>query len=144
MKKEIRVLMVEDASEEADLIQHALRVGGLTFRIKRVETKARFLYELKHDPPDLILSDFGLARLDGFTALAIARKARPNTPFVLISGAMGVSVMIDSLNSGATGCVLKRRLETNLPPVVRRALSAASNGRCASMVRLGRNSSSLL
>lgn len=123
IKKAIRILMLEDVAADAALIRDALRAGGLAFRVKRVETKQRFLYELAHHPPDLILTDAGLANFSGFGALAIARRKCPNVPFVFVAGTTGVDVMIDSIRNGAMGYVLKRRLAVNLGPVVRRALS---------------------
>ncbi|MBI2946782.1 MAG: response regulator [Verrucomicrobia bacterium] len=123
MKKAIRILLVEDASRDVDLILAALRGGGLAFRFKRVQTRRRYVYEIEHHPPDLILSDYGLPGLGGFTALAIARKKCPGVPIVLVSDQIGAGAIIDTLRGGATGCVLKRRLDVNLPHVVRRALN---------------------
>lgn len=121
--------MLEDVAADAALIRDALRAGGLAFRVKRVETKQRFLYELAHHPPDLILTDAGLANFSGFGALAIAKRKCPDVPFVFVAGTVGVDVMLDSLRSGAMGYVLKRRLAVNLAPVVRRALSAMNTRR---------------
>ena len=129
MKKEIRILMLEDITADAALIRAALRAGGLVFRVKRVETKQRFLYELAHRPPDLILTDAGLAGFSGFGALAIAQRKCPDIPFVFVAGTAGVDVMIDSLRNGAMGYVLKRRLAVNLAPVVRRALNEVRSRR---------------
>ncbi|MBM3836774.1 MAG: response regulator [Verrucomicrobia bacterium] len=131
MKKAIRILFVEDVARDVDLILAALRGGGLAFRFKRVQTRRRYVYESEHHPPDLILSDYGIPGLGGFTALAIARKKCPRVPVVLVSDQIGVGAIIDTLRSGATGCVLKRRLDVNLPHVVRRALSEADDNTTA-------------
>ncbi len=124
VKKELRILVLEDVAADVTLISHELRTGGIAFRAKRVETRDDFLRELEQHPPDLILSDHGLPGFDGFTALAIARDRCPETPFIFVTGSMGEELAIDSLRSGATDYVLKTRI-SNLVPAVERALRLA-------------------
>ncbi|MBI3885800.1 MAG: PAS domain S-box protein [Opitutae bacterium] len=128
MKKELYVLIIEDVSADVVLINHELRRGGLAFRSKRIGTKDEFLEELRHGPPDLILSDHGLPEFDGFSALAIAQNECPEVPFVFVTGSMGEEVAIDSLKGGATDYVLKNRL-SGLLPAVTRALRLADERR---------------
>lgn len=125
MKMEIRILLIEDFLADAVLIQDELRAGGVAFRITRVENRESFLHELQEHPPDLILSDHGLPKFDGFTALALAREKCPDIPFIFVTGAWGEDVAIQTFRSGATDYVLKRRLSRDLVPVVRRALEEA-------------------
>jgi len=68
-KKPIRILMVEDNRDDAELIQLALPKNGSAFEIQRVETEQHYVRALKLRPPDLILSDHALPGFDGFTAL---------------------------------------------------------------------------
>lgn len=121
MKKELRILILEDVAADVTLIHHELRTGGIPFTSRRVETREDFLQEVEENPPDVILSDHGLPGFDGFSALAIARERTPNTPFIFVTGTMGEEVAIDSLRSGATDYVLKNRM-SNLVPAVQRAL----------------------
>lgn len=129
MEKEINVLIVEDMSADVVLINHELRRGGLVFRSKRVGTKEEFLEELRHGPPDLILSDHGLPEFDGFSALAMAQSQCPEVPFLFVTGSMGEAVAIESLKGGATDYVLKSRLADHLMPAVTRALRLAEERR---------------
>jgi PAS domain S-box-containing protein len=124
VKKELRILVLEDVAADVTLISHELRTGGLQFSACRVETRDDFLRELEQRPPDIILSDHGLPGFDGFTALAIARDRVPDTPFIFVTGSMGEELAIDSLRSGATDYVLKTRM-SNLVPAVERALRLA-------------------
>jgi PAS domain S-box-containing protein len=124
VKKEIRILVLEDVPADVVLINHELRRGGLDFSAQRVETREEFLRELEKNPPDVILSDHGLPGFDGFTALALARDKCPETPFIFVTGSMGEELAIDSLRSGATDYVLKTRM-SNLVPAVQRALHLA-------------------
>jgi PAS domain S-box-containing protein len=124
VKKELRILVLEDVAADAVLMSRELQSGGLAFAAKRVETREEFLRELEHSPPDVILSDHGLPGFDGFTALAIARDRCPEIPFIFVTGSMGEELAIDSLRSGATDYVLKTRM-SNLVPAVERALRLA-------------------
>ncbi len=124
VKKEIRVLCVEDTPADVVMLNRALRRGGFNFRLKRVETKEVFLDELEHQPPDLILSDHGLPTFDGFTALEIARQRCPDIPFIFVAGALGEEKTIETFERGATGYILKKDL-SKLVPAVERALQAA-------------------
>ena len=124
MKKELRILVLEDVAADVVLMSHELRSGGFAFEATRVETRDEFLRAIEENPPDLILSDHGLPGFDGFTALAIARERCPETPFIFVTGSMGEELAIDSLRSGATDYVLKTRI-SNLVPAVERALRLA-------------------
>ncbi len=124
VKKELRILVLEDVPADVLLVDRELSNGGLKFATKRVDTREEFLFEIEHERPDIILSDHGLPGFDGFTALAVARELCPDTPFIFVTGSMGEELAIDSLRSGATDYVLKTRM-SNLVPAVERALRLA-------------------
>jgi signal transduction histidine kinase len=124
VKKDIRILMLEDNVADAELVKFALRDGGLNFTIKRVDSKAHYLKELEENPPDLILLDYALPDFDGFTALQLAQEKYPDIPFIFVTGTLGEEVVIEMLKSGATDYVLKTRL-SRLVPAVQRAMREA-------------------
>ncbi len=119
VKKEIRILMLEDNVADAELIKFALREGGLVFSLKRVESRTQFLREMAQNPPDLILLDYSLPAFDGFTALTLAQEKYPDIPFIFVTGTLGEEVVIEMLKSGATDYVLKTRLSRLVPAVLR-------------------------
>src|SRR5262245_9972537 len=125
MKKEIRILMLEDDTADVELTKFALRKGHLQFKLVPVETKEEYLDELRTNPPDLILSDYSLPGFNGNDALQVAREQSPETPFIFVTGTMGEEVAIETLKSGATDYVLKTRL-ARLMPAVERALREAA------------------
>jgi signal transduction histidine kinase len=121
VKRDIRILMLEDDAADAELTRFALRKGGLHFSLSRVETKEEYIAALHRHPPELILSDYSLPGFDGHAALHLAREICPETPFIFVTGTMGEEVAIETLKSGATDYVLKTRL-ARLIPAVHRAL----------------------
>lgn len=124
MKNQIRLLLLEDSGTDADLVQHALRQLGIPFSLHHVDTRNGFVQQLKKAPPDVILSDFSLPSLDGYTALELARERCPDVPFIFVTGTLGEEVAIETLKKGATDYVLKHRL-SRLVPSVHRALREA-------------------
>jgi len=128
MKREIRILMVEDNPDDFELIKHALTKGGISFQPLRVDTKEDFSRELEHFRPDLILSDYQLPTFDGISALAVAVIEAPDVPFIFVSGAIGEQLAIETLKGGATDYVFKGHLN-QLAPAVSRALEEAREKR---------------
>jgi PAS domain S-box-containing protein len=126
MKKELRVLILEDNPNDVVLIRHELRKSDLAFRSKRVETKEAFLFEIQNHEPDVILSDHGIPAFDGFAALSIAKNRCPHVPFIFVTGSVGEIVAIETLKSGATDYVLKNRL-SSLVPSIQRAIQESED-----------------
>jgi two-component system sensor histidine kinase/response regulator len=124
MDKELRILMLEDVSTDAELIELTLRKGNISFISKQVDTKEDFIRGLNDFAPDIILSDFHIPAFDGLEALAIATKEFPDVPFILVTGALGEERAVEVLKSGANDYILKNNL-SRLPHVLLRALSEA-------------------
>jgi PAS domain S-box-containing protein len=124
MKRELKVLMLEDSPADARMAERTLRRAGLAFSALRVVDEAGFRRALDDSPPDLILADYSLPSFDGLSALAIARAECPAAQFILLSGTLLEERAIDALRDGATDYVLKQRME-RLGPAVLRALADA-------------------
>lgn len=124
MKKEIRILLLEDETADAELVKFALREGGLPCTLQRVDSREEFVHELETHPPDLVLSDYSLPSMDGYAALKILQEKRPEVPLIFVTGTLGEERAIETLKRGATDFVLKTRL-SRLVPAVHRALREA-------------------
>src|ERR1700676_3630788 len=104
---EIKVLLVEDRAEDAELLVGDMRRSGLAIVSRRVESESAYRDALESFAPDLILSDYTLPGFDGPLALQIARRLRPDTPFIFVSGTIGEERAIEGLKQGAVDYVLK-------------------------------------
>ncbi len=121
MKKSLRILHLEDNPLDGELIYESLEESGVMCELLRVETRDDFISALERGGFDLILADYTLPAFDGITGLSIARRMRPEVPFIFVSGSLGEEVAIETMRCGATDYVLKNRL-SRLVPSVRRAL----------------------
>lgn len=120
-----RVLLIEDAPVEAELIVHQLRKNGFLFSWQRVETETALRCALSDFRPTVILSDFSLPQFDGLAALRIARECVPDIPFIFVSGTIGEERAIEALHRGAADYILKTNLK-RLTPAVSRAVNEAA------------------
>jgi len=118
---ELRILFLEDDPGDAERVNKALRDAGLSFRLKRVETKDAFVSEIRQQAPDVILSDHGLPAFDGISALTSAKDLCPAVPFIFVTNALTREMEIEKLSPGVTDYVLKTHLE-HLGPAILRAL----------------------
>jgi len=115
-----RILLLEDNPNDAELVELELRRGGLEFELERVWEKSRYLERLETQP-DLVISDYNLPGFDGLSAFALLRERQHETPFILVSGALGEELAVDAMRQGVTDYLLKDRL-TRLPNAARMAL----------------------
>lgn len=121
----ISILHLEDSELDHELVVMHLE-GDLPWPvvIERVEAEDTFLAALRERPPHIVLSDFALPGYNGLSAFRSAHELYPNLPFIIVTGAMGEEVAVDTLRQGVTDYILKQRLE-RLAPSVRRALAEA-------------------
>src|SRR2546422_1506750 len=110
IKPSVRILHLEDNPSDADLIQATLRSRGIPCSVTRVQTRDDFETALAPNRFDLIISDFTLPSFDGMSALAMAGKKSPDTPFIFVSGTIGEEVAGEGLKRGANDYVLKDHL----------------------------------
>ena len=116
----IRVLILEDRPEDAELMIHELRRSQFEPQWWRVDSESEYNAHLG-SRPDLILSDYNMPLLDSPRALELMRELGLDIPFIVVSGAIGEDVAVAMMRRGATDYLLKDRL-ARLGPAVRRAL----------------------
>jgi PAS domain S-box-containing protein len=117
----LRILLLEDDAHDAELIHERLEADHFVCEVTRVQTRAEFLAGLEDSGIELILADYKLPSFDGPSALKLALSARPDLPFIFVSGTLGEEAAIEALKVGATDYVLKTRL-SRLASSVQRAL----------------------
>ena len=126
MKKSLDILIVEDVDHDADLIEAELRVAGLAFRPRRVQSRQGFLKELAHALPDVVLSDFTLPGFDALQALQLLREQKQDVPFILVTGTRSEEVAVECIREGADDYILKASLK-RLPTSILNALEKRSH-----------------
>jgi signal transduction histidine kinase len=119
--KPLRLLLVEDSDDDAQLVMRELRRGGYEPACQRVETAETFKAALATSSWDVIISDHSVPGYGGLMALADLRLVGDDIPFILVSGTIGETVAVRAMKAGAQDYVLKGDL-TRLPVAVEREL----------------------
>ncbi|HWG75508.1 MAG TPA: response regulator [Steroidobacteraceae bacterium] len=125
LQEPLRVLLIEDAEVDAELILHLLKRFGLSVTSCRVQTEAQLRSALPEFRPSVILSDYELPGFNGQAALKVVRELDPSVPFLFVSGKMNEQVAIGALQRGAIDYVFKHNLARLGPAVVRAVKEAA-------------------
>lgn len=121
MKKELDILIIEDVSRDAELIESELGDAGLRHRSRRVIDQPSFLDALQTARPDIILSDFSLPDFDALSALHLLRKLNLDVPFILVTGTRSEEVAVECIREGADDYILKASLK-RLPTSIKNAI----------------------
>lgn len=120
-QRKLRILMLEDNQDDAELILHLLRKDNLSFQSQCVDTRDEFEKAIGEFQPDVILSDHGLPSFNSREALKIASVKCPTSPFILVTGAVSDEYAVSCLHEGADDYVLKSNL-LRLPAAIRGAI----------------------
>jgi signal transduction histidine kinase len=120
----IRVLMVEDSADDAELIIREIERGGYRVVSERVDTREGLLAALDRCPWDIVLSDYSMPQFSGPDALQLVKARGLDLPFIIVSGVVGEEVAVRAMRSGAHDYVLKQSL-ARLSPAVERELREA-------------------
>jgi len=105
----IRVLIVEDSADDAELMLRALDNHGFASQADRVETEAAYLSGLDA-APDVIFADYRLPQFSGLRALELLNERRLDIPFIVVSGDIGNEEAAGLIKLGASDFLHQDRL----------------------------------
>jgi DNA-binding response OmpR family regulator len=115
------VLVVDDQSSVRQLLREYLVEQG--FHVSTAADGQSALYMTRHDPPDLILLDIMMPKMDGYQFLQQYRKER-QTPVIIITAREEETDAVLGLDLGADDYVVKpfrmRELLARIRAVLRR------------------------
>ncbi len=124
MSAAIKILVLEDNPNDADLLDRELKKSGLNFISEIVKTQEEFENVLESFIPDIILSDYSLPAFDAATAFRIKQNKNPDIPFIIVSGIIGDENAVELIKEGVTDYAPKNKLFT-LSQKISRALKEA-------------------
>ena len=115
MKGPIKVLIVEDNQDDAQLEIEELKSGGFDIVYEQVESRKAMREALNTKTWDFIISDYSLPQFSGLDALEELKETGIDIPFILISGAIGEEIAIASMKAGAHDYIMKNNLSRLIP-----------------------------
>jgi PAS domain S-box-containing protein len=102
----VRILLADD---NADMRDYVKRLLSQQYEVEAVTDGAAALASAQQCPPDLVLTDVMMPRLDGFELLQ-ALRADPHTreiPIILLSARAGEEARVEGLETGADDYLTK-------------------------------------
>src|SRR6266436_4943128 len=121
MGQPLRVLLLEDSEDDADLLLLQLRRGGYEPAAQRFDSAEAFRAALERKEWDVVISDYVMPGFGGLEALELFKLSGLDVPFIIVSGHIGEEVAVAALKAGAHDYVMKERL-VRLAPAIKRAL----------------------
>src|SRR3954447_9190606 len=101
----VRVLVVEDDSEIAHVLQRSLRLDG--YEVKLAADGVQALDEAHAFLPDIIVLDLGLPRLDGIDVARRLREGGDDVPILMLTARDALESRVEGLDVGADDYLVK-------------------------------------
>lgn len=124
MDAALRVLLIEDNPDDAELISLELETLGEVLQVQRVESAATMAQALDKTLWDLIIADYEVPGFGAFEALNLVQARSLDIPFIVVSGSIQETTAVQLMRLGAHDYVLKHNLQ-RLVPVIQRELREA-------------------
>lgn len=99
--------MMEDDSEDAELIKMLLKQSGYNITSKIASDKKEFIKAIEEDRFDVILADNSLPQFNSVDALSMVQAKNLDTPFILVTGTISEEFAVNILHKGADDYILK-------------------------------------
>src|SRR5579871_4538388 len=107
----LRVLLVEDNPDDAELVILEIRRAGYQPLFRRVQTGDELTAALTNETWEVIVSDHSLPKFSAPEAFAIVRGLGIDIPFIIVSGTVGEEVAVQAMRTGVHDFLLKGHLK---------------------------------
>jgi signal transduction histidine kinase len=121
----LRVLIVDDSADDAELVLDVLRNGGFDPAFRRVDTAEAMDEALDAQLWDLVISDWHMPQFSAPAAFQIMSGKNLDLPFIIVSGTIEEKSAVEALRAGAHDFMSKDR-PVRLPTAVQRELREAA------------------
>ncbi len=123
-KKTLRVLILDDSADDAELVADGLRAAGYRLKTHRVQDMPGVQAALAKGPWDVLISELTLANFGAQHALDLLRRGGSTLPLIVVARKIGDADILRIMRAGARDVVRKGQL-ARLVPVVEREIEVA-------------------
>lgn len=120
MSKESRILIVEDEAAIRRVLTRILEDESSSYKVDAAADGEEGLKMIAQEDYDLVISDIKMPKMSGDELLVEAKKIKPETVFVMISGHGDLETAINTMKLGAFDYISK-------PPDLNRLLTTVRN-----------------
>ncbi|MDF2959300.1 MAG: response regulator [Paenibacillus sp.] len=109
-----KVIIVEDEFFVRESVKELIRWGELGFElVAEAGNGEEALEMIKNEPPDLVITDIMMPRMDGVELLKETRKAGIDSKFVMLTCMGDFEYMRQAMEYGASNYILKLSMSVN-------------------------------
>jgi two-component system response regulator PilR (NtrC family) len=121
-----RILIIDDDQSICEVLRISLKREG--YQVNVLSNPAEGLAEFRKNPYDLVIQDIKMPQMDGIDLLQALKKARPETPVVIITAFSTWDRAVQAMRLGAYDYIRKPfDMTLDIKATVKRALSARHN-----------------
>ncbi|MGF1556752.1 sigma-54-dependent transcriptional regulator [Paucihalobacter sp.] len=111
-----KILIIEDEAAIRRVLVKILTEENAQYQVEEAEDGLQGIEKIKNNDYDLVLCDIKLPKMDGVEVLEAAKKIKPETTFVMISGHGDLETAVQTMRLGAFDYISK-------PPDLNRLLN---------------------
>ena len=115
-----KILVIEDEAAIRRVLVKILSEENDQYQVEEAENGLEGLEKIKKTDYDLVLCDIKMPKMDGVEVLEAGRKAKPETPYIMISGHGDLDTAVQTMRLGAFDYISK-------PPDLNRLLTTVRN-----------------
>lgn len=119
MSKLLRVLLVEDSEDDAELLLWELERNDCKTIHLRVDTAQAMQIALDTQQWDAIIADYSMPQFSAIAALQLLQENQLDLPFIIVSGSIGEETAVAAMKAGAHDYLIKGNLARLVPAVER-------------------------
>lgn len=126
LQRQIKVLVIEDSEDDAELLRVELAGICGDFVFRRVDCDAGMRAALHANDWDLVISDHTMPCFSSFEALSVLKQSGKDIPFIIYSGNISEKVALSALHNGVHDFVGKGNIARLIPSIKRELDNAAT------------------
>lgn len=115
-----KILIIEDEAAIRRVLKKIISEENDSYEVEEAEDGLQGIEKIKKTDYDLVLCDIKMPKMDGVEVLEKARKLKPETPMVMISGHGDLDTAVNTMRLGAFDYISK-------PPDLNRLLNTVRN-----------------
>lgn len=121
----VKILLIEDSFEDAQLIREALASeSGSAFKLAHANRLSTGLQHLAEEPVDVVLLDLKLPDSEGLETVGRIRAQAPRTPIVVLTASDDTAIAVEAVKRGAEDYLVKGYVQV-YPNLLSRAIRYA-------------------
>jgi DNA-binding NtrC family response regulator len=115
-----KILIIEDEAAIRRVLKKIISEESDSYQVEEAEDGLDGIEAIKNNDYDLVLCDIKMPKMDGVEVLEKAKKIKPETPIVMISGHGDLDTAVNTMRLGAFDYISK-------PPDLNRLLNTVRN-----------------